>query len=105
MQIEQLQAEVGIWSERNFGKQPAYRRVLGVAEETGELCHAFLKMEQGIRGSEQEHLELAQDAIGDIIIYLCDLCAEMGWDLGEILSETWASVLQRDWVKNSKDGS
>ncbi|MFB6104734.1 MAG: hypothetical protein ABEJ57_06605, partial [Halobacteriaceae archaeon] len=63
-----LQAEVGAWSERNFGAQPVANPVLGVVEEYGELLVA-------------EEEAATMDAIGDLIIYLADVCHRRGLDL------------------------
>jgi NTP pyrophosphatase (non-canonical NTP hydrolase) len=102
--LDRLQSEVNEWASRNFGtsrdpKDP----VLGVAEETGELCHAILKMSQRIRGTKQEHEGEAIDAIGDIIIYLADTCNLYGWSLQSCLEATWAHVKKRDWTKDHPD--
>lgn len=80
--IHETQNEVAEWASRNFGNTPAYRPLLGMIEELGEICatfsniaqvddpahlliracaylgkmcHARLKMEQGIRGTKEEH--------------------------------------------------
>ncbi len=100
-----LQSQVERWSLHNFDDQPAYRCLLGAVEELGELCHAHLKSEQGIRGSKDSHQEAAKDAIGDIIIYLADYSAREGFDLQEIIEETWALVTKRDWKVNPGKGS
>jgi NTP pyrophosphatase (non-canonical NTP hydrolase) len=77
---------------------------LGVAEETGELCHSILKMEQGIRGTTEKHLDDIHDSIGDITIYLLDLCNVLQINFDEVLEKTWAEVSQRDWIKYPFDG-
>ena len=77
-----------------------HRPLLGVCEEAGELCHAHLKAEQGIRGTQDEHLEAKKDAIGDIVIYLADYCSQQGIDLERSIENTWAKVKQRDWKQN-----
>jgi len=46
--------------------------LLGLLEEMGEYAHAQLKMEQGIRGTKEEHLASQHDAIADIVIFFCD---------------------------------
>ena len=69
----------------------------------GELAHAHLKEEQGIRTGEN-HIALAKDSIGDIIIFLADYCSARGFDLQEIIEETWAEVKQRDWKKDPIKG-
>lgn len=62
------------WVARNFppyeGEIPGNDSILGCIEELGELCHAHLKLKQGIRGTPAEHNAAAQDAIGDIVVYL-----------------------------------
>jgi NTP pyrophosphatase (non-canonical NTP hydrolase) len=102
--FKQLQEEVGEWSSRNFGEQLPYRPLLGAVEEVGELSHAQLKMEQGIRGSVEEHQAAAQDAVGDIIVYLADYCARSGFDMQGIIEHVWGKVKQRDWKKDPKTG-
>lgn len=77
---------------------------LGVAEEAGELCHSVLKSEQGIRGTTEKHADDIEDAIGDVTIYLLDLCNVMGLNFDEVLEKTWAQVSQRDWIKYPNDG-
>lgn len=113
--FEQLQNEVAEWANRNFGNKekidlnkdgtrPAWHPLLGVSEEAGELCHAYLKMQQKIRGGTEVHIDEARDAVGDIMIYLADFCALMGFDMQEIIEDTWGQVQKRDWEKNPEDG-
>ena len=69
MNWERLIAERDVWVEHNFPGEPQPESSLfGVIEELGELAHAHLKQSQGIRG--EEHEAEAQDAIGDLTIYL-----------------------------------
>jgi NTP pyrophosphatase (non-canonical NTP hydrolase) len=102
--LTQIQLEIEAWSVRNFGKQPSWCPLLGVTEEVGELSHAYLKRQQGIRGTTEEHNEALRDAVGDIMIYLLDFCGREGINLEDILDETWNQVKQRDWNKNKVDG-
>jgi NTP pyrophosphatase (non-canonical NTP hydrolase) len=99
--LEELQGLVGEWSRRNFGDQPSYRPLLGVGEEVGELDHAHLKGEQGIRHSPEEIQAMKVDAIGDIVIYLADYCEREGISLSAAVEKTWETVMQRDWKKNA----
>lgn len=102
--LDKLQEKVEVWTTKNFGtpeerKSVSYHPVLGAMEELGELSHAHLKREQGIRGSAEEHIAKAKDAVGDTIIYLIDYCNINGWNLAEILEQTWDHVEKRDWTK------
>lgn len=98
--LQKLQAE---WSLKNFGEQPPHRPLLGATEELGELCHAHLKMEQGIRGNE-DHEANIKDAVADVIIYLSDYCTKMGINLHDSVFDTWAEVSKRDWKADPEKG-
>lgn len=72
--INVIQSEVGEWSRNNFGAQCSklygvdlheIAPLLGVSEEIGELVSSSTR--------EQE-----LDAIGDIMVYLCDFSARFG---------------------------
>lgn len=103
MNIKTLQKEVGEWAKKNFGKQPSYRQLLGCMEELGELSHAHLKQEQGIRTNENHSINKI-DAIGDLVIYLADYCYRENIDLESAIFDTWKQVKQRDWEKNKETG-
>lgn len=104
MKFSNLQKLVADWQDYNFGPQAPYRQLLGVAEEFGELCHAQLKLEQGIRGTPEEHKAAAKDAVGDILIFLSNYCTGQGFDLQQIAEDTWAEISKRDWKKFPKNG-
>ncbi len=104
MTFRDLQKFVGVWQDYNFGPQPPHRMVLGAAEEVGELCHAQLKMEQAIRGTPEEHNAAAKDAVGDAIIYLANYCTVKGFNLQQIMEDTWREISKRDWKKFPKNG-
>ena len=94
--LRNIQAEVKEWNDRNFPDRKSYQMILGAVEEIGELAHAFLKREQGIR-LEENHSENIEDAIGDIVIFLMAFCADEGLDLKEILVRIWRQVKERNW--------
>ena len=121
--IREIQSEQRKWSEKNFGDgQPAYRPLLGVAEEIGELAdtgaspdhiaalvgalgrlsHAHLKAEQGIRGDETSHFVATTDAVGDIVIFLMDYCNKRGLQLDFIVDRIWTEVSRREWNAKGK---
>ena len=102
--MNRIQREQKEWSERNFGPHPAWHPLLGLVEEVGELSHAYLKREQGIRGTKEEHDEAIRDAVADAIIFLCDFCTCEGIDLECQVSATWEQVKKRNWKDNPKDG-
>jgi NTP pyrophosphatase (non-canonical NTP hydrolase) len=102
--IRRFQDEVCEWSKQNFGDVPYWQQVMGVVEEVGELSHHLLKQAQGIRGTYDEHEAEAKDGVGDIVVFLANLCISRGWDLQEIVEETWNKVKQRDWKKDPNLG-
>lgn len=97
MLLSHTQREVHAWKKRNFPNSDDTDQLLGVVEEVGELCHAVLKLRQGIRGDN--HIAEAKDAVGDIMIFLMNFCSENDWDLEEIIVDVWAEVEERDWQK------
>lgn len=103
-QLERLQLEVYRWSKKNFPNNQPYHPLLGAVEEIGELCHAHLKYEQGIREGVNTVMELKRDAVADTIIYLLDYCARSGIVLSDALEETWQKVSQRDWTNHPETG-
>lgn len=105
MNLSDLQNEVATWSAKNFPGKLPHQPLLGACEEVGELSHAHLKCEQGIRGNAGEHYAAKCDAIADIVIYLADYCGQNQIDFDFVVSATWAQVKQRDWTKNKQDGS
>lgn len=101
-----LQKNSQAWREHSF--PPEHRtaplQALGVCEEAGELAHAVLKMEQGIRGSRSEHVIAAADAVGDIIIYLAGLCTSLNINLHSCVYKAWLEVANRDWSQYKETG-
>ena len=100
--LSELQRKSLIWQNRNFPMGKPYQPLLGALEELGELAHAHLKCEQGIRDTKQEDKE---DAVADVIIYLVDYCNRNNIDMQKTVVETWNKVSQRDWIKYPKDGT
>lgn len=76
--IADLQDSIYDWQIYNFGEQDKELTLLGVYEEAGELCHAQLKMEQGIRGTSDTLEAEMRDAIGDIMIYSMNFLSSIG---------------------------
>ena len=100
LDLKQLQREHREWLAHNVPNQLPHAALLGVQEEVGELSHAHLKMEQGIRGDKEKHTADKKDAIGDIVIFLSSYCNTNGFDLEECVEDAWAHVKKRDWIKD-----
>ena len=103
--------EYAAWVDYNFGKataatrtEKAIEQLLGVVEEVGELAHSVLKSVQAIRGTQEEHERKQRDACADIVFFLLGFCYRNGWDLEQILLETWAEVRERDWIRYPQTG-
>ena len=104
MELRKLQAQVGEWARKNFPHGRNYHPLLGAVEEMGELAHAHLKAEQGIRINE-DHEAAIKDAIGDIVIYLADYCERNLVDFAEAVEGSWNEVKKRDWINNKETGA
>jgi NTP pyrophosphatase (non-canonical NTP hydrolase) len=105
MDINTIQEKLNVWRVANFGKPNANHQIMGIVEEVGELTHAKLKWDQGIRGyDEAKAKEEMKDAIGDMIIFAMGLCDVYDWKLQDIIDSTSSYVLTRDWKKNAFDG-
>lgn len=105
--LNEFQRDVEQWEAKQpFAGGPAHHPLLGVVEELGELAHAHLKNEQGIRGfdDEQKTREAKEDAIGDLLVYLVNYCSKSGLRLGDSLERAWSVVRRRDWNKNPQNG-
>ena len=94
LDITGLQQQQKKWMDKNFPDAKKYQCLLGVVEEVGELSHAHLKMEQGIRDVSVDDVK---DAIGDIVIFLCGYCNTNGYDLWSCVADAWDEVSKRDW--------
>jgi len=104
MDIKEYQKDMFEWQKMNFPKSTSWQLLLGVGEEVGELNHAFLKRSQGIRGDSDQHTADIKDAVGDILIFLMNLCSLEGIDVEDTLSETWDQVRMRNWSTDPQDG-
>jgi NTP pyrophosphatase (non-canonical NTP hydrolase) len=84
--IAVMQDEHSAWEYGNFGTQLPWVPLAGIAEEAGELSHAYLKLSQGIRGDAAKHKADACDAVGDILVYLVSYCTKMGFRFAQIIT-------------------
>lgn len=98
--LRRLQREQREWSDRNFPNVKPYQPLLGALEELGELAHAHLKAEEGIRGTPAEHQAKKIDAVADVVIFLANYCSQNGIDFQDAVETTWNVVRRRDYVAN-----
>lgn len=103
--LDDLQLLTESWRSRNFPGQAsdASRQLAGCMEELGELAHAWLKQDQGIR-SDEDLQDKEVDAIGDLLIYLCGYCSSRGLNLRIAAHQAWKEVSERDWIKWPETG-
>lgn len=120
LSLNKIQALVHEWGFNNFGNNVSKTTgqelgsiapLIGMGEELGELQHCILKAHQGIRGfSEngtltQKYFDERDDALADILIYMCDFASRENVNLLEVLNKTWRKIVsKRDWKKNPKEG-
>lgn len=102
MTLRQLQEKQGKWSSRNFPNAQRHHCLIGLMEELGELSHAHLKAEQGIRLNEDHEMK-RQDAVGDIAIFLAGYCNANNLDLQKCVQDAWDIVETLDWVNNGNN--
>lgn len=96
--FKMLQEQQAKWKKKNFPNSLPYQSLLGLLEELGELSHAHLKSEQGIR-TDENHQAMKEDAVADIAIYLAGYCTDNGIDLEKCVKQTWSQVKKRNWNK------
>lgn len=106
MNLTEFQALVSDWSRKNFGPHHStgYRNLLGLSEEVGELCHAHLKGEQNIRHTPEEVIFLKKDAIGDVLIFLCNYCDSQGFSIEDCAESAWAEIQNRNYQHKREGG-
>jgi len=104
LQLSTLQKERDEWVARNFPGDKVEDSVMGAVEELGELAHHWLKMKQQIRGTEQEHIDGMLDAVADCVIFLAGVASHLGADYGELVNDTWNTVMKRDWQADPQRG-
>lgn len=107
--VFEFQERVRLWNEYNFpnkklADRPSDQPLKGIVEELGELAHADLKEQQGIRGTKAELDEEAKDALGDMLVYMADYATQRGWSLADCMAKAWNDIRERDWIHFPKNG-
>jgi NTP pyrophosphatase (non-canonical NTP hydrolase) len=107
LSLEQLQDRRWSWAIANGFNNDPDELLMGIVEELGEMCHARLKSEQGIRGgaiAAASLLDDERDAVGDLVIYLAGYCSARGFRLQACVERAWDEVKERDWKKYPING-
>lgn len=102
MNLPDFQEEVTSWADHNFPHETRISVVLGLAEETGELCRAALKQHQGIRGTTEEWDQEARKEIGDVFLKLLHVASVWGLDLEDAILDRWSIIKDRDFRRDQK---
>lgn len=68
----------------------------------GKMAHHILKLEQGIRGTPEEHRAAIAKNLGCVFFALRSLCNTRGLSFEKLVDDVWQQVRQRDWKKDSK---
>lgn len=71
--------------------------------ELGRCCHAVLKMEQGIRGSREEHVKNLTANLRLVLQGVREVAAFHEFDLLEQVLATWGEVSRRNWRCRRQD--
>ena len=80
--LSQIQKELEVWTNYNFGQQDSSSPIMGMIEELGELTHTTLKQIQGIR--KKDYLEAKKDAVADLVIYLLNYFNSKQVDISKV---------------------
>lgn len=109
--FDQIQLEIGQWAKGQFGDNPnrsaghpgegsplgSIPPLLGMAEEVGELSHAYVYRLQG-RGefhNDKLYRDAVEDGLGDLLVFACDFANRERISLLAALNKTWDKVCQR----------
>lgn len=117
-QLQQIQQEIGQWSHEQFGESVSnvtgfplgsQNALTGIVEEVGELNHVTICAHQGRRGYDDPEKYKADrdDALADILIFMCDYAYREGTDLLTLLNRTWDNVVSKrtvgDWDRHTHE--
>lgn len=112
--LQTLQREIGRWSQEQFGNNVSkvtgfpmgsQNALTGIVEEVGELNHVTICRNQGRRGYDDtaKYERDRNDALADILVFMCDYAEREGVDLLTILNDTWNKVVSKRTVANWED--
>lgn len=108
--LSELQQEIGSWAKIEFGENVSrdpnsvsygaplgsLMPLLGMYEELGELVRVILKAHQGRSKLTPTGQRAAkEDAVSDLMVFLCDYCSREGINLQVKCEEVWSEVCKR----------
>ena len=100
--LKQLQEEQVPWVKHNFGDRPSHQPLLGVTEELGELVSATNRTEARVGIVDwDDNIDLMQDAIADLAVFLCDYASAVDISMGEV--DGMSVVKQPAWDAKDLD--
>lgn len=118
--LAQLQYEIGLWANRNFGmniskdmRSASYNSpldtlcpLMGMIEELGELSRVVNRRHQGRGYDDYDKAQHdKEDALADLLIFMCDFACRENIDLQGVLNYTWSKVehrAQATWVEDKR---
>lgn len=81
---------IAIWHDTKWGDKDNRHVAAKLAEETGEVCGAFIKFEEGRRTTQD-----IRDEMGDVLIVLSVLAGRLGWTLDDLRASRFEDVSTR----------
>jgi NTP pyrophosphatase (non-canonical NTP hydrolase) len=100
--MERWQRPLAEWQERELPCEDKDKQILrvtvGAAEEMGEVSRCVLKRSQQIRATEHVWTSKAEEEIGDVCVYLMQLCTLLGLDFERCIERAAQKVLARRWA-------
>lgn len=84
------ESAIAAWHDNRWPDKDDRHVAAKLAEETGEVCGAFIKYAEG-----RASLFDAINEMGDVLIVLSVLAGRMGWSLEEIRQRRWDQVRMR----------
>jgi len=98
-----LQARLKNWEQEQMTSSTLIT-TLGIVGEIGELAHAVVKYQQGVRGITGKKLrEIAEDALVDALIFILATATHLDIDLQDALNKISEKVLARNWREWPED--
>jgi len=82
--LKTLQTEVAEWADYNFPNSLAWRPLMGIVEEAGELMQAETTYYTEDPINRDNARLASRDAIGDVFVYVAHYCHLQGWSLHDV---------------------